>query len=231
MPAASGAPIPGRGASPDYSRAIATHTLQAFATPIINYLWQDAEDLNAALAAVILEAEGSTEGLTRSNVGGWHSDLRFLERREPCITALRTRLHDFVADLNRAVFRNDANAPAEHFIIDAWANVMRRGHYHSPHRHPNAFWSGVYYVTGNPPVAGQPSSGKLELFDPRPGADLNYAEGSSLSGRFLLCPSPGQMIIFPSWLEHWVHPYHGDDARLSIAFNVRLGQAAQGDSD
>lgn len=224
MSAASSAPIHGGNAGPDYSRAIATHTLQAFATPIVNYVWQDAGELNAALAEVIFEAEGSSEGLTRSNVGGWHSDLVFLERREPCIAALRSRLHDFVADLNRAVFRNDASAPTEHFIIDAWANVMRRGHYHSPHCHPNAFWSGVYYVTGNPQVDGQPSSGKLELFDPRPGANVNYTEGSSLSGRFLLNPSPGQVIIFPSWLEHWVHPYHGDAARLSIAFNVRVGR-------
>ena len=38
----------------------------------------------------------------------------------------------------------------------------------------------------------------------------------------LIRPKPGLMVIFPAWAEHWVHPFHGDGNRISIAINVTL---------
>lgn len=203
--------------------AVAKHMISAFATPIVNYRWQDANRHNAALQSLILELERSAPGVERSNVGGWHSDLGFLERRDDCVVGLRRRLQAFVRALNATVLEENAGRRPEDFTLQGWANVLRRGGYNGPHSHPNAFWSGVYYVTGNETLAGHPFSGKLELVDPRPGASLNYAEQTRLYGRFLLSPTAGQMILFPSWLQHWVHPYHGDGVRISIAFNVTLG--------
>jgi hypothetical protein len=30
------------------------------------------------------------------------------------------------------------------------------------------------------------------------------------------------MIVFPGWLQHFVHPYFGSGERISIAFNVSV---------
>jgi hypothetical protein len=30
------------------------------------------------------------------------------------------------------------------------------------------------------------------------------------------------MLLWPSWLKHWVHPYQGDGERISVAFNVNV---------
>ena len=35
-------------------------------------------------------------------------------------------------------------------------------------------------------------------------------------------PMPGDMIVFPSWLEHSVSAFHGPGERISIAFNAKL---------
>ena len=196
--------------------------ISAFATPIVNYRWQDTDELNASLRRLILELQRSAPGVERSNVGGWHSGLDFLDRGEGCVADLRYRLEGFVSELNAAVFEQSSGRQPEDFLLQGWANVLPSGGYNGPHSHPNAFWSGVYYVTSNKTLDGHPFSGKLELVDPRPGASLSYAEQTRLYGRFLLSPVAGQMILFPSWLQHWVHPYHGDDARISIAFNVTL---------
>ena len=210
------------GAADTGTAPVAKHMISAFATPIVNYRWRDTDELNAALRKLVLELEQSEPGVARSNVGGWHSGLDFLDRRDHCVTSLRRRLDAFVSDLNAAVFEKDAGRQPGDFSLQGWANVLRRGGYNGPHSHPNAFWSGVYYVTGNETLDGHPFSGKLELVDPRPGASLGYAEQTRLYGRFLLSPVAGQMILFPSWLQHWVHPYHGDGTRISIAFNVTL---------
>lgn len=196
-------------------------TIPIFDTPISNYLWPDVGRLNTELADVIRRHEQSDPGIVRSNVGGWHSATDLFDWDFVCITELRKRLRAYISDLFANVMIQDSPSADREFHFEAWANILRYGQYHSVHSHPNAFWSGVYYVTGNPDAGpAHPFSGKLELLDPRPGASLQYSEGSSLYGRFLVNPSSGQMVIFPGWLQHQVHPLFGDGERITIAFNV-----------
>ena len=41
-----------------------------------------------------------------------------------------------------------------------------------------------------------------------------------LQSRYLITPIPGLMVLFPSWLNHLVHPFFGAGERISIAFNI-----------
>ena len=36
-------------------------------------------------------------------------------------------------------------------------------------------------------------------------------------------PAAGEMLLFPSWLRHGVLPFRGSGERISIAFNLRVG--------
>lgn len=191
-----------------------------FPTPVAMHDWPDSEALNRALAEAILAEEAETPSLSRSNVGGWHSPMDWLTRPLPPQQRLMGRIRRMVGELTGIVMR-----PGRHrFSVEGWANVLRRGQYNSLHLHPNATWSGVYYVTGNPPPAegeGSPEfSGKIEFTDPRPGASATYMIENTMQRRVMFNPGPGTMLVFPSWLQHQVHPYHGPVPRISIAFNV-----------
>ncbi|MEZ5582774.1 MAG: TIGR02466 family protein [Candidatus Competibacteraceae bacterium] len=195
--------------------------LPIFATPISNYRFPDVDAPNETLRAFILQREQSDAGISRSNVGGWHSSTDFFEWDSGCVRELGDRLRAYLQALCRTVARNPDDPASNMFRLEGWANVLRHGQYNSLHSHPNAFWSGVYYVNGNPkPEDEHPFSGKLELIDPRPGASLNYSDHTNLYGRFLVNPVPGQMVVFPGWLQHQVHPYFGPGERITIAFNV-----------
>lgn len=196
--------------------------ISAFATPLVNYQWPDTAELNAALYDLIITTKNKNPGIQKSNVGGWHSTTDLLNWNAPCVKELRQRLERFAVELTRLVLNPSMENHKVQFAIEAWANVLKYGEYNSMHNHPNAFWSGCYYVNGNDAVDDHPFSGKLELIDPRPGASLSYAENTNLYGRYLLNPVAGQMIVFPSWLQHQVHPYFGDSERVSIAFNVSV---------
>jgi uncharacterized protein (TIGR02466 family) len=194
-----------------------------FTTPIANYRWPNADDLNQALCDAIMQREEASAGISRSNVGGWHSQTDLLDWDLDCIRELRGRIRAFATELCRAVAIDPQDPVHRNFRLEGWANVLRYAQYNSLHSHPNAFWSGVYYVSGNPrPAQEHPFSGKLELVDPRPGASLSFSERTNLYGRFLINPVPGQMVIFPGWLQHQVHPYFGPGERITIAFNVIL---------
>ena len=60
----------------------------------------------------------------------------------------------------------------------------------------------------------------LQLLDPRYGFKLSNAEGKSVDHYCMVKPIPGIMVLFPGWLVHQVHPFHGTGERISIAFNI-----------
>ena len=106
--------------------------------------------------------------------------------------------------------------------LSAWATVCRAGAYHAPHSHPDSAWSGVYYVDAGTDSPEHPLSGMLELVDPRAGVDAVTAPGDPYGEPVRIRPDAGLLVIFPSWLYHWVHPYEGQTPRVAVSFNAAL---------
>jgi hypothetical protein len=52
--------------------------------------------------------------------------------------------------------------------------------------------------------------------------------GNKFGQRVIFRPEAGMMVVFPSWLYHFVNPYFGDGERISIAFNVQWQETATG---
>lgn len=197
------------------------HSMLAFATPVIAYPWPDSDDLNARLRESVLAAEARDKGMKRSNVGGWHSTTDFFEWDDPAIHALAIRVRDMTMSLTRSTALLKDGARSFSYRISGWANVSRDGHYNTVHNHPNCLWSGTYYVSPGEPDPDSPTNGKLELLDPRLGANMIHLEDTILQQRVMITPIPGLMVVFPSWLNHLVHPFRGRGERISIAFNIQ----------
>lgn len=202
--------------------AIRDHLLMVYPTPILVYPWPDSGTLNSELRDLIITDERTDPGISRSNIGGWHSQPDFFSRDIACVKALLARIEAAMIELTRSFLSPSAQNRSYRFQVEGWANLLRRDGYHNVHNHPNAHWSGVYYVSDNPPVAGKPMSGKLEFLDPRPAATMLHLDDVSIYGRQLLDPRAGVMVVFPSWLQHQVHPYFGPGERIAVSFNVVL---------
>ena len=39
-----------------------------------------------------------------------------------------------------------------------------------------------------------------------------------------LSPAAGDLILFPSYLIHWVYPHQAAEERVSVAFNARIAE-------
>lgn len=197
-----------------------------FPTPMAMARINEAPELNAELAAVILDRAGQDGGVARSNVGGWQSDADFADwAGKPGRRLLRVARR--LADSITAV-QTDGGlvGGAPEWKINAWANVSGPGAYSRRHHHPTAFWSGVYWVD----AGDEESGGEFEVNDPRgvlPGfyaPQLRYAVSGCLSagGQDFIEPATGQLILFPSWLEHSERTYRGQRPRISVAFNFSV---------
>jgi hypothetical protein len=83
----------------------------------------------------------------------------------------------------------------------------------------------VYYVDAGSQELGRPLSGVLEFLDPRAGVEAVTAPGDPYGEPFRIQPEDGLLVIFPSWLYHWVHPYAGRTPRIAVSFNAAVDVA------
>ena len=204
------------------------HMMLAFATPVVVYPWPDSVALNEQLRELILDAERKDAGVTRSNVGGWHSGFDFFERDESCVRVLEERIMEMSgAVLRETTVARSGAARTFDCRLAGWANVSRHGHYNSVHNHPNSLWSGTYYVSAGQPDPETPTNGRFELLDPRTGANMVRMADTIVQPRYLIAPKPGLMMMFPSFVNHFVHPFFGSGERISIAFVMHGTESSQ----
>ena len=169
--------------------------------------------LNGRLREIVLEREAADPGIVASNVGGWHSKADLHEWAYPEIRQMTAAFLEAGRDLTQNMLPPGIDGEIDiSFYGGCWANVVRDGGYSKIHNHPGAVWSGTYYVSIGEPDPGPDSNGCIEFQDPRPG-------NIHASGK-LVPPEPGLLLLFPSWLNHFVNPFRGKGERISIAFNL-----------
>ena len=110
-------------------------------------------------------------------------------------------------------------------ITGCWANINPEGARHERHCHPNNFLSGVYY----PKV--HEGSDTISFDDPRAHwtmlAPVLRDQRPELSNTVKLTVKPGMLVVFPSWLVHFVEPNASKTSRVSISFNVMFTSFAE----
>ena len=53
-------------------------------------------------------------------------------------------------------------------------------------------------------------------------ANAYLIEGAACFNRkFVINPKPGNLLVFPSYLTHWVQPNGDSTDRVTVAFNIR----------
>lgn len=122
-----------------------------------------------------------------------------------------------------------------------WANVLfGAGGFSEPHIHGSGttLWSGVYYpksdhedldnFDSNDFIKGStfPGSGHLVLRDPAfVNKSLIKIRGNLKNGQYYgasitVIPRESLLVMFPTWLEHYVQPTTDNNKRYSISFGI-----------
>jgi uncharacterized protein (TIGR02466 family) len=150
---------------------------------------------------------------TRPNSGNTTSvNVNVLRHRQ--MTKLRDFIENCVTDYFKQVHNPKHKVNLR--ITQSWCNYTEPGQNHHKHAHPNSFVSGVFY-----PQAVRETD---KIFFYRSGYEQiklppeNWNLWNSESWWFEV--GTGDLILFPSSLEHMVEPVVGDQTRISIAFNT-----------
>ncbi len=189
-----------------------------FATPLFVFEIEHPQSLNALLVEECQAIRNLESGINRSNLNGWHSKPDLFARKEPGLTKLR----EIITNCLTSVIQRTTNQSVNALTCDGWININPKGGFNAPHNHPGFLWSGTYYV--KMPSASKGRSGYIEFLDPRTNANVNAS--TTFRPRYSLRPEPGTLLIFPSYLLHWVYPNEEEEERITIAFNGRIAPSA-----
>ena len=172
---------------------------------------------NDLIKKYCLDLRVNEESRFVTNYGGWQSQSKrdIVPQLQSLVNEISNRMR-YVKDV--LGLRNDLNISFGNY----WININGKNSFNLPHVHPFSLASAVYYV------AVPKDSGRLVFENPiqqhdyvmKPGSVLEY--NGINSGYWNVEPQQGELIIFPSWLRHWVEPNNTDQERISIAFNLEI---------
>jgi len=194
-----------------------------FSIPIWNTNFESID--NKEIAKHCQEVKKLDKGRDISNVGGWQSnDLK--GPHQP--------LYEFHKKLNETAgfFATDTNIQQPIGLTNMWMNINGYKDYNKLHCHSHCQLSGVYYVqvtenTGDihfrhpamPRMEYEWNTDKVEYWEDADGNNgRKFNQYNSCSWTYK--PVAGQLLIFPSWLEHFTSPnLEKDVERITISFN------------
>lgn len=187
-----------------------------FGRPLFVCSVDGAEAHNPALAEEIRRQRAADPtGDPRSIRHGWHSGDRLRQCRHPSLGWVLRRCFAFST---RALASRYGDWGAHTLKLRSfWANVLDEGGRHVAHHHRPRHWSGVYYVAVGAIGQADDLSGCLEILAPDADPD------SPGMVEHVLRPRDGQLVLFPSSLEHRVLPVTSERITLAFNFDVEPG--------
>jgi uncharacterized protein (TIGR02466 family) len=171
---------------------------------------------NIELAKQCKKISQQSSGIKATNVNGWHSEPYFMdtcynESLKTLATKVLSASEDICQYLN---VRPNLNLKMKEF----WINVNPTGSRNKMHDHPASVFSAVYYVQAND------NSGDIGFGNPSQMTEfwwrsiVDQRHHNTLIVKYK--PITGKLIVFPSWLVHFVEPNKHKSDRISIAFNM-----------
>ena len=199
----------------DYSRFVQAYDL----APPPGY--QTIEAFLEALANRLRELHGfSNHPLEQSLRGGSQLQLNPNVPQDPLVekllAALKRPISEYISVLGRD--------PAHPFLAPntgkwrmqgAWSVRLVKGGNHVNHIHSEGWISSAFYVVVPSSVRAESNSREGWITF---GAPPFKAAG--LEAEHSVCPKPGRLVLFPSYMWHGVNAFSEDAERISVAFDI-----------
>jgi uncharacterized protein (TIGR02466 family) len=96
----------------------------------------------------------------------------------------------------------------------SWSVRLHRAGYHTSHVHPRGWISSACYIQLPDSMQHARGEGILSFGAPR------MLTTPRLEAEFSVRPVVGQLVLFPSYFWHGTLPFHSDQPRLTVAFDV-----------
>ncbi|MGB0907950.1 MAG: putative 2OG-Fe(II) oxygenase, partial [Maricaulaceae bacterium] len=175
--------------------------------------------LSKLKAEMLALHEGEHFPLGQSLRGGTQTsrDLRFAKSRviQDFFQALNQPISDYIQAMPQSgthpLFRRKREG---HRLTGAWSVRLSGGGFHVSHIHPEGWISSAFYIDVPSDIESEKNkAGWIEFGRPPfevPGFDAEHS----------VMPTPGRLVLFPSYMWHGTVPIEGKRTRLTLPFDV-----------
>lgn len=188
------------------------HIENAFTSPIIVDQLDNIDNNELIKYANLLKSQSA--GRVKSNYLGWQSND--LDNSNPEIQKLANEILARISYLHAEFGFKTAS---DIFLTNIWININSHGSFNRPHIHQDSIFSGAYYVSTDG------LDGDIHFIHPAKTHQYHIKEDTVdkftnfTSSSYRTKPAVGKLVLFPSWLEHYVEPNVSNHDRISISFN------------
>jgi len=169
--------------------------------------------LERALTKEELQTINKYKKKTYKNTGNLIS-LEHFVLEDKALKNLKEDLQKIVVDyFNKVVCAKNSIIP---YITQSWLNYTETNQFHQQHSHPNSYVSGIFYIDAKKEIdqvkfyRRGDSQIQLEV--------IKFNDFNSTSWWFPV--QTGDILLFPSTLNHGVDKKKGTNTRTSLSFNV-----------
>ena len=179
----------------------------------------DADDplLAAVLAEVAQVSDFVANPYDKSTTGGRQAAFA-VTRDRPAWSSLCERIHDHVELYLHTLASTDPPfpfpLPAQEVALRSWTVRLGSGGRQRAHLHPTGWLTGVVYLAVPP-----------EIMDSGDGAgclEIPLLPGGAIPGWPVrrIRPGKGKLVLFPPYMRHATVPFHSEQERVCIAFDL-----------
>lgn len=132
----------------------------------------------------------------------------------------------------RAFLDRWAEAPAPAFRIVGEAVILGHGDYRPLANHPDAYLSGIYHIAVPQGLRdgghrNDIDSNAISFYDPRFAMNMNAIAGDPYCEmKKTVRPVPGAMILWPSFVDFFIHPNLSAAKKISVHFKIVVERGA-----
>jgi hypothetical protein len=104
-------------------------------------------------------------------------------------------------------------------VTSIWTIKQEHGQYQELHSHPGGYISGNIYINAPDFAEDSASSDGVLTFKLPQTKDVTKF---IMNDTWKYKPTPGTVIVFPSYLSHTVYPWRGQGTRTVMAFDAKI---------
>lgn len=176
---------------------------------------------NDALIKYAYDSQKNHESIHISNSLGYHSP-HLKTRKSEADPELDPLLGNVMGLCNQIIKDRFYTSIADkRFNVDAWININQKFAYNKQHIHgDDCLLSAVYYAKV------PENSGDFYFKMPSHLGDMiskfKIDQHPLFAVKRNIKPKQGDILVFPSWIDHGVEQNMSDEDRISFAFNIRV---------
>ena len=187
--------------------------IPVYTTPLWQSKYPEFKENKEIFLNAVMDYKDKNPSVEKSNISGYHSPetLQIVPELKP--------LFGYICQMAIKATNDIDFIDCDIALTSAWVNINdSRQCMNSEHIHGDVF-SGVFYLKA------PEGSGKLTIRNPAinrmwEGANLALQKNQFTAESIRIEPEEGSIILFPSYLPHFVETNNHDEERISISFNI-----------